>query len=124
MDAHGSPLPTFADVEVRGQKLTVATHSPVYVERSIDVVQGFVKELQADAAVNTTLESVTPVKAIQERNNLDELAALKCEGTPVEYAPQALVFRCLGRSTRDGVLPSPSAGVLSWQQSGSDRVGA
>ena len=87
VDASGSPLPTFIEVEVRGQTLTVTTHSPVYVERSIAVVQWFVKELQADAAVTTTLDLASPVKAIRARNDIDELSALKCEGTHVKYAP-------------------------------------
>ena len=45
------------------------------------------KALQADAAASTTPEVVTPAKAAQVPTKIDELAALKCEGASVKYAP-------------------------------------
>ena len=100
VDANGSPLPTFIEVEVRGQKLTVTTHSPVYVERSIAVVQWFVKELQADAVATTPLDFASPVKAVRALTDIDELSASKCEGTPVKYAPSKRSFMAVWGETR------------------------
>ena len=101
VDASGSPLPTFIEVEVRGQTLTVTTHSPVYVERSIAVVQWLVKELQADAAATTPLDFASPVKAVRALTDIDELSASKCEGTPVKYAPSKRSFMAVWGDRRD-----------------------
>ena len=98
---------------MRGQTLTVTTHSPVYVERSIAVVQWFVKELQADAVAPTPLDFASPVKAVRALTDIDELSASKCEGTPVKYAPSKRSFMAVwGETRKKGVLPRPSTGCL------------
>ena len=91
--ANGLPLPTFVEVEVRGQTLMVGTLPPFYVRVSLDVVKWLLEQLQADAAVDTTLavQKTSPSKEFQTA--VDEMAAATCGGqTTVTYAPSKRAF--------------------------------
>lgn len=91
--ANGLPLPTFVEVEVRGQTLMVGTLPPFYVRVSLDVVKWLLEQLQADAAVDTLLavQKTSPSKEFQTA--VDEMAAATCGGqTTVTYAPSKRAF--------------------------------
>ena len=91
--ANGLPLPTFVEVEVRGQTLMVGTLPPFYVRVSLDVVKWLLEQLQADAAVDTLLavQKRSPSKEFQTA--VDEMAAATCGGqTTVTYAPSKRSF--------------------------------
>ena len=91
--ANGLPLPTFVEVEVRGQTLMVGTLPPFYVRVSLDVVKWLLEQLQADAAVDTLLaaQKTSPSKDFQTA--VDAMAAATCGGqTTVTYAPSKRAF--------------------------------
>ena len=91
--ANGLPLPTFVEVEVRGQTLMVGTLPPFYVRVSLDVVKWLLEQLQADATVDTLLavQKTSPSKEFQTA--VDEMAAATCGGqTTVTYAPSKRSF--------------------------------
>ena len=91
--ANGLPLPTFVEVEVRGQTLMVGTLPPFYVRVSLDVVKWLLEQLQADAAVGATLAVQKPSPSKEFQTTVDEMAAATCGGqTTVTYAPSKRAF--------------------------------
>ena len=91
--ANGLPLPTFVEVEVRGQTLMVGTLPPFYVRVSLDVVNWLLKQLQADAAVDAVLAVQKTSPSTEFQTAVDEMAAATCGGqTTVTYAPSKRAF--------------------------------
>ena len=97
--ANGLPLPTFVEVEVRGQKLTVGTVSPFYLEWSVAVVNWLLEQLKVDATVDVDLAMTTSPS--KEFDAIDRMAAATCSGhAAVTYAPSKRAFSAVWGDSR------------------------